>query len=135
MKLSQVFFALIFSVAFISSCQSQTSGEGTTKNVDVVAFSETLEGGSDYILLDVRTPAEVAEGVIEGAVVIDFFDADFAKKVAELEKDKPVLVYCRSGARSGKAMKVMQEAGFSDVTNLSGGILAWMRSGKPVVKL
>jgi len=135
MKFSKLFLALAFSATFIGACQSQeTTANGQFRDVDVATFEAALNESSDYILLDVRTPAEVAEGIIEGAMVINFFDADFAERVAELEKDKPVYVYCRSGARSGQALKVLQQAGFVDVTNLSGGTLAWQRNGKRVVK-
>lgn len=55
-----------------------------------------------------------------------------AKKA--LKSDEPVLVYCRSGRRSGLAMTALKEAGFTDIRSLDGGIVAWQDAGKPVIK-
>jgi len=85
-------------------------------------------------LLDVRTPGEIAQGKIAGALEIDINDADFKQKVSKLDKEKPVLVYCRSGARSGNAMRQMTAMGFKQVYNLAGGINAWQGSGQKVVR-
>lgn len=84
------------------------------------------------IVLDVRTPAEVASGKLAGASVIDWNGGKFEQKVALLAKDKPVYVYCRTGNRSGQAMAVMQKLGFKKVVNLAGGIRAWTAAGLPV---
>lgn len=87
----------------------------------------------DLVVLDVRTPAEFAEGHIEGAMMIDFNGPDFADQVAELDPDAPYLLYCRSGNRSGQAASIMDELGFADVADVDGGILAWGEDGHEVV--
>jgi rhodanese-related sulfurtransferase len=121
---------LTFVAAFaVMACQSQNTPEGY-RNVNPEVFEAGMKASKNAIILDVRTPGEVAEGVIPGAIVIDFYDPQFAQKVAQLDKKKEVYVYCRSGARSGSAMDVLKKAGFKNVTNLSGGILAWLRSGR-----
>lgn len=85
-------------------------------------------------ILDARTPDEWNEGYIKGAKLVTYPD-DFAAKAAKtLDPEKPVLVYCRSGARSAKAAKLLRDAGFKDVRDLAGGILAWEEEGKPLVK-
>ncbi|WP_116127268.1 rhodanese-like domain-containing protein [Lewinella sp. IMCC34183] len=79
----------------------------------------------DVVVLDVRTPAEVAAGKIEGAVELDFRDPAFATKVKALDPDATYLVYCAVGGRSSQACAQMQEAGFDRVYNLDGGYTAW----------
>ena len=86
----------------------------------------------DLVVLDVRTPEEFAEGHLEGAVLIDFYAADFAEQLAALDPDVPYLVYCRSGNRSGQAMGVMEELGFTSAADIDGGIVAWVDAGLPV---
>lgn len=87
----------------------------------------------DLVVLDVRTPEEYAEGHLEGAILVDFYDPDFADQLAELDPDKPYLLYCRSGNRSGQAADIMDTLGFSNVADVDGGILAWATSGNPIV--
>lgn len=71
-------------------------------------------------LVDVRTAAEFAEGHIQGAVNIDVESAGFADSIATLDKAASYSVYCRSGRRSAIAVGLMQQAGFTDVTDLGG---------------
>ena len=84
------------------------------------------------LLLDVRTPGEVARGKLAGASVIDFNGPKFEQKVALIARDRPVFVYCASGNRSGQAAVLMTKLGFSKVYNLAGGIGAWKAAGLPV---
>ncbi len=56
------------------------------------------------------------------------------KATKALDPEKPVLVYCRSGGRSAKAVKLLREAGFKDVRDMEGGITAWEKEGRPVEK-
>jgi len=103
------------------------------KDVNVKDFSNLIASGNG-ILLDVRTPEEYAEGHLEGCTLMDFNSPAFADEVAKLDRDKAVYVYCRSGARSGRAADMMTDMGFKEVYNLEGGIVAWQQSGKPVVQ-
>jgi rhodanese-related sulfurtransferase len=73
----------------------------------------------------VRTPGEVAEGAIDGAVNIDFNGDDFESEISKLDKDTPVYVYCHGGGRSGNAMNMMKDLGFSEVYNLVDGYGNW----------
>jgi rhodanese-related sulfurtransferase len=103
---------------------------GSIKNVGPQEFKKLHQekGGT---LLDVRTPAEVAQARLGGASVVDSRDPDFEKKVDKLAKDKPVFVYCRSGGRSSGAAKILLSLGFSEIYNLKGGITDWMSAGLP----
>ena len=84
------------------------------------------------LVLDVRTPSEVAKGTIAGASVIDFNAPKFEQKVSLIARDKPVFVYCARGGRSGQAAGLMSKLGFTRVYNLSGGIIAWSSAGLPI---
>jgi rhodanese-related sulfurtransferase len=100
--------------------------------VKVEQAEKQLAGGVQ--LLDVRTPEEWKEGHLQGAKLVTLAKDGFVDKAkAVLDPKKPVLVYCRSGNRSAKAAKQLREAGFT-VHDLAGGITAWQKAGKPVVK-
>lgn len=140
--MTQMKFILPFSLALIAlfmgtSCESQTNPGGSKPaggDVDVSTFARYMKELPNAQLLDVRTPGETAQGKIAGAVEININDVDFQQKVSRLDKNKPVLVYCRSGARSGNAMRQMTAMGFREVYNLSGGIIAWQGAGQKVVR-
>ena len=119
---------LTFLSMLFAACQgtlpNEESGDEAFKNLDVTAFKAKMNE-ENTIVLDVRTPEETAQGVIEGAIELDVKAPDFAEKVAQLDKDKSYLVYCRSGRRSVTACNIMAEEGFSDLYNLLGGYLEW----------
>ena len=77
------------------------------------------------IILDVRTPGETADGIIEGAQELDFRADDFREQLSSLDKEAKYLVYCRGGGRSASACSMMKEMGFEDVSNLVGGYQRW----------
>jgi rhodanese-related sulfurtransferase len=81
-------------------------------------------------VVDIRTEAEIARGVIDGAIHIPMHLLPV--KAQDLPQDKPVVLYCHSGARSAQACAFMASKGFTNMHNLTGGILAWARSGKPI---
>lgn len=100
-------------------------------NIDADAFAQLITN-TDVQLVDVRTPAEFAQGHIADALLIDFKAADFDALCAErLDKARPVAIYCRSGKRSAAAAQRLVAAGF-EVYNLQGGILEWTGGGKPL---
>lgn len=87
----------------------------------------------DAIILDIRTPEEFGDGIIDGAVNIDFYEPDFASNLDALDKDASYVVYCRSDNRSGQAMDTFADLGFQQVTEIDGGIVNWYDQGYPVV--
>lgn len=89
-------------------------------------------GQERFLLLDIRTPAEFAAERIAGAVNVDFRSPTFRDEIAKLPKDQTVLLYCRSGNRSGQSLPLFLDLGFRDVRHLEGGILAWKGAGLPV---
>lgn len=122
---------LVVGVMFYSSCATRNNG---FKTVDVDEFSKLIAGNEGIQLLDVRTQEEYKDGHIAGAKLIDVNDSTFIDKAtAQLNKKKPVAVYCRIGRRSAKAANAMVKAGFQ-VINLDGGIIAWQDAGKNIEK-
>ncbi len=86
-------------------------------------------------ILDVRTEKEWKEGHLDGAVRVDFLEEGFLGKVVKaVDPKKPVLVYCKSGGRSENAAKAMAELGYTEIREFDGGIVAWQKAGKKVVK-
>jgi phage shock protein E len=84
------------------------------------------------ILLDVRTPGEFAAGHLANAINIDFQSGYFEEEVAKLDKSASYAIYCRSGNRSGQAVKVMADLGFTDMYDMDGGVIDWAGAGKPL---
>ena len=101
------------------------------RNLSQKDWSESLSK-ENIVILDVRTPNECAEGIIEGALMINIMDPqNFMKEVETLDKSKNYYVYCRSGGRSEQACQYMSAQGFKEANNLIGGMLEW--SGNTVL--
>ena len=90
---------------------------GTTEGVGVrtVSATEAVKVLDSRVVIDVRGPDEVAEGAIVGATVLDFNAGEFQAKIGDYDRNAAYLVYCRSGNRSGQAVAIMKELGFTDV--------------------
>ena len=116
---------------------SDSSSDAEAAGIRLVSATEGASLQSDplddLVILDVRTPEEFAEGHLDGAVMIDFYEADFADRLGELDPEVPYLLYCRSGNRSGQTTAIMGDLGFTDVADVDGGIVAWSGAGLPVV--
>ncbi len=140
--MKQLFFLLFFSFTFLLSCQPANSqdkaskealaakaapGETVNEVLPPEAYKAKLkELGAEVQLVDVRRPNEHREGHIEGALNIDFLEDGFAKKMErQLDKDKPVMLYCRSGRRSAAAARELEALGFKEIYDLEGGFLNW----------
>lgn len=106
---------------------AETNGADSKTINKVVSQSEfkSLLKNSEAQLIDVRTAEEHSEGSIPNSVNIDFYAEDFKTQLAKLDKNKPVLVYCRSGNRSGQTSQILNEMGFKEVYDLEGGFSAW----------
>lgn len=87
---------------------------------------------ASWKLLDVRTPEEFAEGRLTGSTLMNFNAPDFREQLLKLDRNQPYIIYCRSGARSAKALAMMRELGFRNAYDIQGGILAWQAAGYPV---
>jgi phage shock protein E len=104
--------AMVALLVAIAACSSGTA-EGL--GVRTVSASEAVKVLASRVVIDVRSPAEVAEGAITGATVLDFNAGEFETKIGDYDRNAAYLVYCRSGNRSGQAVAIMKELGFTDV--------------------
>jgi len=132
MKNIQTSYGLLLALLVIG-CNASTNSQPISKVIPPVEFEEKMKS-EDAVILDLRTDKEVAQGIISGAIQMDFYADDFNKKVAELDKDKVYMVYCGSGGRSGKTAKLLSDKGFPEVYDLQGGINAWKAAGKKLEK-
>jgi rhodanese-related sulfurtransferase len=89
---------------------------------------EMMRMRQPLMLVDIRSDTEVAQARIEGAVHIPMHLLPF--RIHELEQNNPLVLYCRSGARSAQASAFLAQQGMTNVHNLVGGIMDWARSGK-----
>ena len=112
------------------SCTAQTT------NLNATEFEAGINNKSskDSIqILDVRTPGEYDGGHIKGALLADWNNKEeFNRRVAFVDKTKPVYVYCLAGGRSAAAAKKMRAEGYEKVYELSGGINAWKAAARPL---
>lgn len=99
-----------------------------------VGTAQALAADPSVIVVDVRTPAEFAEGHIDRAVLVDFDAPGFGDRIAKFDRSAAYLVYCHSGNRSGQATAVMADLGFTNINDLDGGISVWQAAGAPIVK-
>lgn len=119
-----------------SVLRAQGAGEGYP-SLSPSEARETIgkrSGDPRFVLLDVRTQKEFDAERIEGAVIVDYNSPSFRDKIAELDRGKSYLVYCRTGNRTNGAVKVMRELGFPNVSVLPGGITSWKEAGFPTVR-
>ncbi len=100
-------------------------------NVDVATVNALL-GRDDVLIIDVREQAEYDAGHIPGVTLIPMNQV--ANRLAEIPRDKPVIVTCRSGNRSQQVVSFLQQQGYTNIHNMLGGIVAWQQAGYPVQK-
>lgn len=102
--------------------------QSAVKQISASALQQLLEKGENLQLLDVRTAQEFKQGQLPKAINIDVFSSEFVKLCqAQLNSSTPILVCCRSGQRSMNAARKLENAGFTTLYNLKGGLMAWSR--------
>jgi len=121
----------ILLVAFtIFSCSLINNESINQMNSDeLIEFIEL----NDAILVDVRTEDEYNSGYIENSLNIDYFSNDFSVNADKLDKNTPIILYCRSGNRSSMSANKISKLGFKEIYNLEGGILEWIEEGNAIV--
>lgn len=106
--------------------QPATSG---VPEITAEQMKAKMDRGEDFFLLDVREPNEYQICRIEGATLIPL--GELAQRTGELDKNREMIIHCKVGARSAKAVSLLQDRGFNRVSNLKGGILAWIDKVDP----
>ena len=115
--------------ALVLFVRSRAAGTGALSPTEAASL---IKKTKDLQLIDVRTPGEYAGGHLAGAKLIPV--QELGERLSEIDPKKPVLLYCRTGNRSGHARKLLEEHGFSGAQHLEGGIVAWQAAGLPVTK-
>lgn len=119
--MNKVFCFLLMSLLFINCNAQEDIKSISTKELKILLAKENIQ------LLDVRASNEIKQGFIEKAKFLDFFDKNFYEKSTKLiNKNKSVYLYCRSGNRSIKSAKILQERGYK-VVNILGGYNQWKK--------
>jgi phage shock protein E len=122
-----VLVALVLVVGALLATRPRASAAALS-NVTVQQLRDAATAGA--LILDVREPFEYAEGRVAGSTLVPL--ATVADRAGDFPKDQPVYVVCRSGNRSLVAARTLVEAGYHDVRNVDGGMIAWTAAGLPV---
>ena len=101
------------------------------QEIDSQQLTALLEDGpEDLLLVDVRTPAEMAQGMLPGAQAVPMHLVPL--RLDQWRNQKKIVVYCRTGARSAQVCAFLQQHGIDRAINLRGGIVDWYRRGLPI---
>jgi rhodanese-related sulfurtransferase len=111
--------------------KAASAGMGKIYNVNALDFQKAISL-PNATLVDVRTPEEFTIEHIKGALNIDWYKRGFKDSIQTIAKDKPIIIYCRSGNRTSKAASAMQALGFKEIYNLNKGIKDWKKSKLPL---
>lgn len=98
--------------------------------ITVKELKQRIDAGQDIFILDVREPYEFQIAQIGGKLIPQ---NDVPQRLAEIPRDRDIVVHCRSGARSQRIAELLKQAGYLRVANLAGGILAWSEEIDPKV--
>jgi len=113
----------------VVSDDAQDAAAGST--ITAPELKAMIDSGKDFQLIDVREPVEWDIVRIPGATLIPKDRILSGDALAELPHDKPIVLHCKSGARSAEALAAVKKAGFADATHLQGGVLAWAKQVDP----
>ncbi len=130
---SGFFFALL--IFFSANTCAETKGAASL--VTPLEAHRLLSGPAPPLLVDVRTKAEFENGHLKNALNVPhdvFVRGAYLKKIGDIPKDKHILLYCRSGRRSGIAQEILARDGYSNIVNLRGGMIEWKKAGLSVVE-
>ena len=131
---SRLLIAVLALVALLSGCSpTQAAEAGAPGRAGVAEFAKVIAQPGVQII-DVRTPAEFADGHIAGAVNIPVQQPDFVTRIARLDPKATYAVYCRSGHRSKSAVAQMQASGIPHIYELESGTTGWTAEGHELVR-
>jgi rhodanese-related sulfurtransferase len=130
--------AVALSLALLAACGGNETAAPAVEEIDLTTLPDEVDvetvaairQNPGVYLLDVREPDEYAAGHIPGITLIPM--GEVASRLAELPRDKEIIVTCRTGNRSGQIADLLREQGFTNVHNMTGGIVAWEEAGYAV---
>ena len=114
-----------------TSIQSPSVSQLAYKTISVSDASAMIQSYPNLVILDVRTAQEYAQGHVKGAINIPL--SDLPGRIGELDRNRPILVYCQTGVRSAQASTILVNSGFTQVYDMEGGLNAWINAGYPTV--
>jgi rhodanese-related sulfurtransferase len=129
MKTKIIIQMLLLLFFTLTTLNAQNKMEVTSTEVDSL-----LNKNSKFIVLDVRTPEEFADGHVRGAINIDVHQTDALDRINKLDKNAKYIVYCRTKNRSGVVVNNMMQNGFKTIYQMMDGIVGWNLNKLPVVK-
>ncbi|MBN2161152.1 MAG: rhodanese-like domain-containing protein [Spirochaetes bacterium] len=121
------------SLSFLGTARVQGTTNAAIRQISPDEAEKLIRanaGSRDFVILDIRTPGEYRDGHIPGAALLDYYSLSFRSSLEALDKNRTYFVYCRSDNRTGRALKIMGDLGFTRVYELRGGIQAWLSSGR-----
>lgn len=121
----------LFIIILVSS--GCVSSEDDVLTLKPETFKTKVINDVSVQLVDIRTPEEFNSGHIENAININYFSEQFKDSISLLQTKIPVYIYCRSGKRSSKSVKVFKAVGFDSIYQLNGGLLNWKKSGFKII--
>ena len=127
--------AIIF---LCGSCKEKVTDGQLISEIELISPEQVYDAvhGDDMVqIVDVRTSDEYVVSHLKGAQNICVTSSDFKEKVKDLDKDKPVYLYCKKGGRSAKAASIMKELGFTKVYDMDGGLTNWEGQGLETVQV
>lgn len=137
-------FIIVYAFVFFSGCSIETNtsrkNQATINKIENISSKQAYEminankDNPNFNILDIRTPQEFQDGHIADSINIDYYSADFEYKIDNLDKNKIYLIYCRSGSRSNRAINLMKQKGFSEVYNITNGIIDWQQNKLPLIE-
>jgi rhodanese-related sulfurtransferase len=125
----QLVLALIIVATAYTFLQTPPAEYG---NVTVDEVKSLIESKPDLVILDVRTPSEYEDGHIKDAINIPVDELE--GRLGELDPGDELLVYCRTGNRSTRAVRLLEENGFTKILHMDGGVVAWGEAGYSLVQ-
>lgn len=117
--------------AFCGAVSEEGAAAAASHTISALDLKQKIDAGEDFYLVDVREPNEYEIVSIPGAVLIPKGEILSGEALSTLPQDKPLILHCKSGARSAEALAVLHKAGFSDAVHVGGGVLAWIKQVDP----
>ncbi|MGI8867952.1 MAG: adenylyltransferase/sulfurtransferase MoeZ [Mycobacteriales bacterium] len=123
--------ALIDYDAFCGVVSGEAVEAAKDATISAAELKDMFDAGKDFVLVDVREPAEYEIVKIPGSVLIPKGDILSGQALAQLPQDRPIVLHCKSGVRSAEALAAVKQAGFKDAVHVQGGVLAWINQVDP----
>jgi adenylyltransferase/sulfurtransferase len=117
--------------AFCGSISDEAAVAASNHTISARDLKKKIDAGDDFVLIDVREQNEYEIVSIPGSVLIPKGDIVSGEALSSLPMDKPIILHCKSGARSAEALAVLHKAGFADAVHVGGGVLGWIKQVDP----